>query len=64
MEAHKDMSRMGISRIPSPDDKDNDKAFREGVALFLSDTGHGDWATQIPGIDLDSVLNTFRVSSI
>jgi MFS family permease len=64
LEAHKDMLRMGISRIPSPDDKDNDKAFREGVALFLSDTGHGDWATQIPGIDLDSVLNTFRVSSI
>jgi MFS family permease len=64
LEAHKDMLSMGISRIPPPNDQDNDKAFREGVALFLSDTGHGDWAMNIPGIDLDSVLNTFRVSSI
>ena len=51
-------------RTRARDDQDNDKAFREGVALFLSDTGHGDWAMNIPGIDLDSVLNTFRVSSI
>ena len=61
LQAHKDMLSKGISRIPPPDDNDNDKAFREGVALFLSETGHVDWAVNIPGIDLESVLDSFRV---
>ena len=61
LEAHKDMLRMSIRRIPPPSDEDGDKSFREGVAVFLSETGHDDWAMLIPGIDLDSVLETFRV---
>jgi MFS family permease len=61
LEAHKDMLSMGIRRIPPPSKNDGDKSFREGVAVFLSETGHEDWAMLSPGIDLDSVLETFRV---
>ena len=61
LQAHKDMITMNVRSIPPPNDDDNDVAFKEGIALFLSETGHEDWAMTIPGINVEAVLDQFRV---
>jgi hypothetical protein len=59
--AHVDWFDNEMPGFEDPDDATDDKEFKESVALFLVDSGHHDWAVNIPGIDLDSVLSSFQV---
>ena len=61
MQANKDWIHINMRMLADPSDEDNDHAFREDVAKFLSETGHTDWAMSIPGVDLDAVLKTIQV---
>ena len=59
--AHKEWVIMNMRALADPSEEDNDVAFREDMAIFLSETGHMDWAMTIPGIELDGILQTIQV---
>lgn len=59
--AHADWFQKELPAFPDPNDDTEDKEFRESVALFLEHSGHHDWALNVPGIDLDSVLQNIQV---
>merc|ERR1712216_385909 len=49
--AHKDWFDKKMPEFPDPDDETQDKEFKEAIAVFLTHSGHYDWAVNIPGID-------------
>jgi MFS family permease len=59
--AHLDWFDEKMPAFDDPDDDTNDQGFKETVALFLVNSGHHDWAVNIPGIDLDSMISSFQV---
>ena len=59
--SEKDWVIMNMRLLRNPSDEDADEAFREDMAIFLSETGHADWAMTIPGIDLGGILQTLQV---
>eukprot|EP00943_MAST-04B_sp_MAST-4B-sp1_P006502 g6502.t1 len=58
--AHKDLISKAINDIPAPSDEDDDKAFLEGVGIFLAESGHEDWALSLPGITPETMINLLK----
>ncbi len=60
VQAHKDLLRRAINKIPPPNIATGDKEFIEGVAIFLSDSGHDEWALNLPGMTPESMISLLR----
>ena len=58
--AHKDLISKAINDIPAPSDEDDDKAFLEGVGIFLAESGHEDWALSLPGMTPETMINLMK----
>ena len=59
--AHKDLISKVINSIPAPNADTGDKEFLDGVSIFLSESGHEEWALNIPGMTPDALINLMKI---